>query len=292
MSKQVLLTGITGYLGSRLAEALVDKGYRVVALKRRTSALQRIEPLLASVTLHDLEELDFAKFFETHEKFDAIIHTATCYGRNGESVEQIFEANTAFPLRLLEAAIAASVATFLNTDTSLDKDVNPYSLSKKQFMEWGRYFASQKKVRFINARLEHFFGPYDDCSKFPMHVITSCLANVPELPLTAGEQKRDFIYIDDVVEAYLAILEASGSGVDHFVEYGVGSGEAVSIRQFVELVHRLTSSSTRLHFGAYPYRENESMFLQADTEALKKLGWSCKHTLEQGLKLSMEGCKQ
>jgi CDP-paratose synthetase len=274
MSKQVLLTGITGYLGSRLAGALVGKGYRVVALKRRKSSLQRVEPLLASVTLHDLEDIDFARFFEAHEKFDAIIHTATCYGRNGESVTQIFEANTAFPLRLLEAAIAASVATFLNTDTSLDRDLNPYSLSKKQFMEWGRYLASQKRVRFINARLEHFFGPGDDCSKFPMHVITSCLANVPELPLTAGEQKRDFVYIDDVVEAYL------------------GSGEAVSIRQFVELVHRLTSSSTRLHFGAYPYRENESMFLQADTEALKKLGWSCKHTLEQGLKLSMEGCKQ
>lgn len=290
--KTVLMTGVSGYLGSHLARALLERGYRVVALKRRSSSLHRIQSLLPDIILHDLEGLDFSVPMLAHGTINAVIHTATCYGRHAESVSQISEANTAFPLRLLEAAIDAKVPLFVNTGTSLDKYLNPYALSKQQFAEWGRYFATQRQIRFLNARLEHFFGPDDDDSKFTTHVIGSCIRNVPELELTAGEQKRDFIYIDDVVSAYLAVLgsgEALGGG---FVEFDIGSGVAVSIREFAETVRRMTHSQTRLNFGAVPYREGEVMFAQADISPLKRLGWNPVYTLEQGLQLAIEGAKE
>lgn len=292
MSKRILLTGATGYLGSQLAKALLDANHSVVALKRKTSSLRRLESILPKITLLDVDEPDMRALFSEHGKIDAVVHTATCYGRNGESDSQMVESNLNFPLRLLDAAAEAKVPAFLNTDTVLDKRLNAYALSKAQFAEWGSRFAGQKKIRFFNLKLEHFFGPEDDDMKFTTHVINSCLNNVPELKLTAGEQKRDFIYINDVVAAYLLLLEKQESLIDWFVELGVGSGEAPTIRQFVELVHRLTASNTKLNFGAYPYREGEVMFSRADVEPLKKLGWCCEHTLEQGLKLVIEGHKQ
>lgn len=285
---RILLTGVTGYLGSHLAASLLANGCEIVGLKRKSSSLGRIESLLPKLALYDVEEADMSAIFTQHGKIDAVIHTATCYGRNGESASQVLEANLVYPLKLLDMAVASGVALFMNTDTVLDKLLNPYALSKGQFAEWGRYFSRQKKIRFLNLKLEHFYGPGDDKSKFTTHIVNSCLANVPELKLTQGEQQRDFIYIDDVVVAYLLLLYKQESFDDEFIEFEVGSGAAVTIRELVETVHRLTASTTRLDFGALPYREGEAMFSQADTQALQTLGWHCRYSIETGLKQAID----
>lgn len=285
---RILLTGVTGYLGSHLAIALLDNGCEVVGLKRKSSSLRRIKTILPRLVLHDVEETDMSALFSQNDKIDAVIHTATSYGRNGESATQVLEANLVFPANLLEAAATSGVGLFMSTDTVLDKMLNPYALSKGQFAEWGQYFSQQKKIRFLNLKLEHFYGPGDDKTKFTTHVINSCLSNVPELKLTLGEQLRDFIYIDDVVAAYLLLLDKCESFDDMFKEFEVGSGDAVTIRQLVETVHRLSASTTRLNFGALPYRAGEAMFSQADSSALQALGWCCRYSLETGLKLAID----
>jgi nucleoside-diphosphate-sugar epimerase len=133
------------------------------------------------------------------------------------------------------------------------------------------------------------YGAGDDESKFTTHVIKSCLANVAELKLTAGEQKRDFIYIDDVVSAYMRLLEKAKQQA--FQEYDLGSGKAIKIREFVETVHKVTQSRTHINFGALPYRENEIMQSEADTKLLKSLGWSCKVDLAEGIKAVVKELK-
>ena len=292
MKKSILLTGATGYLGSYLAKALVSQGHNLIILKRKNSSLARIESIVPVVAFYNTENLDYSVPFNAHGKIDAVIHTATCYGRHGEMPSKVLEANTGFPLRLMDAAKAADVGIFINTDTILDKYLNLYSLSKSQLLEWGKFFSAHNKMFFINMRLEHFYGPGDADSKFTTHVINSCLKNVPELKLTFGEQKRDFIYIDDVVSAYLIILEKMKEFTDFFNEFHVGSGAAVSIRDFVEKVHHITESQTHLAFGSVPYRTGEVMSSNANVEPLVELGWFCKTNLDQGLKLVMEGYKQ
>lgn len=286
---RILLTGATGFLGSSLAKTLHSEGHELIILKRRTSSLRRIEPITRDIVMYDLEGLDFSVPFGMHGRVDTVIHTATCYGRGGELPDQIFETNTKLPLKLLQAASVSGTDVFINSDTSLDKDLNAYSLSKKQFAEWGRFYSDRHGIQFLNLRLEHFYGPGDDKSKFTTHVIMRCLENAPELKLTLGEQKRDFIYIDDVVSAYLAVLAGREVFSERFVEMDVGSGAVVTIREFVETVWRLSGSRTKLAFGAVPYRQGEVMFAQADISSLRALGWEASHSLEQGLKLTMEG---
>lgn len=289
MSQRILITGATGFLGSYLAKALLANGFDVVALKRKTSSLHRIESIRSKISFYDIEEFDFDTLFSIENKIDAVIHTAAVYGRDGESASEIFATNTIFPLGLLDAAIRANIKLFINTDTALNQYLNVYALSKNQFMQWGRYFSEKNKIHFVNLRLEHFYGRGDDDSKFTSYVINNCILNTSSLKLTFGEQRRDFIYIDDVVAAYLAVLNSVCVLNEWFVEFNVGSGATVSIREFVELVHRMTGSKTNLEFGAIPYREGEEMNSHADTYALKTLGWSCQFTLEQGLRLIIEG---
>jgi len=285
---RILLTGITGYLGSHLAHALLNNGHEVIGLKRTSSSLQRIDSILPKLALHDVESVNLSIWFKQLGKVDAVIHTATSYGRKGESFSEILQANLVFPLKLLNAAIEASVALFINTDTVLDKFLNPYALSKGQFAEWGKYFAEQQEIHFINIKLEHFYGPKDDPTKFTAHVINSCLNNVAELNLTQGEQQRDFIYIDDAVSAYLVLLNKHTMFKEQFIELDLGSGIAITIKQFVETVHKLTQSTTLLNFGALSYRAGEAMYSKATTEHLESLGWQCQQDLNAGINLIIE----
>ena len=289
----VLLTGATGFLGSHLASAFLSGGHKVAILKRAGSRLSRIQPLLPDLHVFNVEEgLEIP--FQTLGRVDAVVHTATCYGRKGENASEIVEANTAFPLRLLEVATFFNTDTFLNTDsffntgTVLYKYLNAYSLSKRHFMEWGKSVAESGKVRFFNLKLEHMYGAGDDPGKFATHIIRACLSNADALNLTPGEQRRDFVHIDDIVSSYLKLLENTMRFDHGFFEFGVGTGHGVTIRVFTNTVHRLTGSQTKLLFGALPYRDQEIMESKADVTALKALGWTCRYDLESGLKQVVE----
>ncbi len=218
---------------------------------------------------------------------DAVVHTACAYGRRDEQPMAVLDANLRLGIALLQAILAhASAQTvFVNTGTVLAPQVSLYALSKAQFAHWGAELASQhpQQLQFINVHLQQMYGAGDDRSKFTTHVIETCRLGEERLSLTPGEQRRDFIHIDDVVRAYDMILTqghrfAASDAID------VGSGHAVSMREFVQLVHCLTAAPTQLDFGAVPYRANEAMLCVADTTRLRGMGWAPIFDLESGLK--------
>lgn len=286
---KLLITGATGFLGSHLTRALLARGHEMIILKRSFSDAWRIADILHDVKAYDIDQTDLALVFEEQGPIQAVIHTATCYGRNNEEQSDILLANTVFPLRLFETASSFGTTTYFNTDTFFGSAsgyeyLNGYTLSKKHFVEWARQFADMNRVRFVNIKVEHMYGAFDNDAKFTSHIINTCLENTPELKLTDGEQQRDFIHVDDVVSAFSLLLETVSSEGHIDRDYDLGSGEATPIREFVEMVHRLTGSQTKLRFGALPYRDHDIMHSVANVEALKKLGWSPKYSLEQGLR--------
>ncbi len=286
---KILVTGATGYLGSHLVRHLVDCGHEVLVFTRPSSKLDRIADILPSLSQYVIQGTDLSAPFQDQGKVDAVVHTATCYGRAGESATEIFEANTAFPLRLLETAACFQTDAFLNADTFFNTDtitydyLSKYALSKNNFLKWGKLFADENKIRFINVRIEHIYGPGDSPAKFTTQIVRNCLANVPEIKLTPGEQKRDFIYISDVLEAYEILLEKAGGCQDFFQQYDLGCGRDISIREFVETVHRQSGSTSHLNFGGLPYRKNEIMSSVADLERMRALGWMCQTSLSEGI---------
>ncbi|MGJ5813085.1 NAD-dependent epimerase/dehydratase family protein [Paludibaculum fermentans] len=282
----VLLSGATGFLGSYLLRALLRHGCTVVAAKRSTSSTWRIADLLDRIEAVDVDQVSLNEVFDRRQ-IDIVIHSATCYGRKGESVQRIVESNLVYPLTLLELASRHSTA-FINTDTVLPEGLNYYVLSKKQFLEYGRRFAEGPGPHFLNLRLEHIYGPNDDPGGFIPFLIQAFLRNEPYVDLTKGEQRRDFVFVEDAVDAYLLLLSNLWRLKHPYAEYTIGSGEARELAAVVRRIHAACGGATELRFGALPYRAGEVMHSQADIGPLQVLGWAPSVGLDAGLIRTIE----
>lgn len=263
----------------------------MVILKRSTSDTWRITPFLDRVTSFDVDIQPLEAAFASHQ-IDAVVHTACGYGRSGEKPSEILQANLLFGVQLLETSLKFKVGLFVNSDTffntkgSPQSHLLPYSLSKKQFVEWLREYRSSIKI--ANMRLQHMYGPKDSISKFVPWVISQFKANVPEIKLTAGEQRRNFVYVDDVVSAFVTVLK-NPDRLTEFTEFNLGGQEILTLRSFLELLQRLYfqvygTAGPNLNFGAVPYGKGEIMTAELDNVGLKVLGWEPSFTVEEGLK--------
>ncbi|BEV13690.1 NAD-dependent epimerase/dehydratase family protein [Herbaspirillum sp. DW155] len=246
--------------------------------------MDRVSDIAGQITWLDIDTASAADLATFFEGGSVVINTVGNYCRQGERVSAAVEANLLFGLKILEAAISAKVGCFINTATSLPKATNTYTRSKAQFSEWGRTLAEANSIMFIDVLLEHMYGPGDDVIKFVEYIIKACVDNLPRLELTAGTQQRDFIYIEDVVSAYLTLVRMSDKlGPVGYHDVAVGSGETISVRSLVESVHAIVGSSTVLDFGARPTSPTEVMHSCADLTKMRALGWSPRMPLREGL---------
>jgi CDP-paratose synthetase len=286
MINRVLMTGATGFLGSNLLKLLLINGFDISILKRRKSDLCRIQEIFDKVNAYNIEECSIDDVVKKIQP-DIIIHCATEYGRKNTDPSIIIEANLILPLKLLEVAKKNNVKCFINTDTFLDKGINHYSLSKKQFKDWLCAFSSD--LICVNIVLEHFYGPFDDRTKFVSFLIHSFIYEIAEIDLTLGEQKRDFIYIDDVVNAFIIIIHNIVCKTNGFYEYEIGTNEHTKIKDLVESIKKITNNKkTKSNYGALPYRTNEIMNSVVNTKAIFEIGWIPTIDLQTGLKKTIE----
>lgn len=250
---KILITGSNGYLGRNLADGLQE--HELGFFNRGTS-------------------IDYVKEFSP----DVVIHTICSYGRNGETLSEIYESNFNVGLQLIETLKDQEV-TFINCGSALPKFTNLYSISKTQLVELGKFY-SNDSFQFINMNLQHFYGP-GATNNFITFVMKECLKN-NTIPLTEGLQERDFIYINDVVDAFKTIIETKES-ISNYANIDVGTGISTQLRKVILSIKEITNSSSVLEFGKVPMRENDEMRMIANTDSLNMLGWEPKINLDTGL---------
>ena len=267
---KLLVLGSRGYLGKRLTSELRQSGHDVIGLSHETSGAE-------TPGLIYFPELPNCK------AIDAVINCAVCYGQNRESWTALMEANLLYPMRVFQWAAQNNVKYFINTGTSITHMINPYTLSKKQFVQWGKLGAEQWPIHFVNIVLEHFCGPHESENNFLTMLLHRIARHEDHIDLTGGMQLRDFIYIDDVIAAYQSLLKHLPEIQEASCDIPVGGGVPYRISEIAKLIKTQLNSPTQLRFGALPYRKHEIMYSCANISRLEHWGWRPQYSLEQAI---------
>lgn len=280
----ILVSGANGFLGSSIIHSLIET-YNIIALVRSTDNLFRLNNIKSELKIYSTLNDELESIFKDNS-IDIILHTATVYGRKNESIKELISTNYLLPLELLQLGIQYNTKVFINSDTVLDSKVNPYALSKSNTRDWLQMMYD--KIKVINVQLEHLYGPGSNPDNFIFCVIMKLLNNEHELELTKGEQKRDFLYIDDAVSAFSTIISSIDLLKDNYTNIQVSSGEVISIKELVLLLKKLTGSNSTLNFGAVSYRRNELMVPETNNHFIKSLGWYNSVNIKEGISRTID----
>lgn len=291
----ILLTGATGFVGSNLLKALLARRYQLCCIKRSSSNCSRVLEFMDACIWYNIDEIDMESIFLNHP-IETVIHCATDYGRDEADAVQVYQSNISFPLKLLDCAERHGSQCFINTDSFFVRQADAlwregqepykamYTRSKYMFTCVVKEQIERKKISFVNLQLEHVYGPGDGKDKFVSFLLESLLCNQEWLKLTSGNQIRDFIYVEDAVNAYLAVLEnIEEFETGMFYQFELGTGKGTTLRAFIEKAKEVTGSVTRLEFGQKSMADHEVMYSCAHNNELIQLGWRPQFSIAEGL---------
>lgn len=259
----VYVTGANGFLARRMINSLLLDGENVVGITRDTATLSKLSDKYKNFKPVLSEKNSIKRVFESDmAEVRGVVHAATCYESNSVVPLDLINANVVFPLEILDLAIKYKFDYFINCDTFFSsysgqyQYLESYAQSKGQFVEWGKCVGAHEAIRFINARIFHMYGPFDSPNKFVAKLVYHCIKNI-DFEMTEGYNKRDFIYVDDVVHSIIGFIRHHQKIKNGFCSLDIGTGIGTSIRDFAQLVHKLTESKSNLKFGSLNYREGE-----------------------------------
>lgn len=288
-----LVTGGTGYLGSRLVRRLRADGWEVAVLVQRGSPLP--PPADPAVVRLDYDgTVDSLRAALAASKADTVFHLATLFlaRHRAEDIDPLIGANVTLGAQLLEAMSEkdhprlVSVATSWQTmDGGGYRPANLYAATKQAFGDILRYYEDAGLVRSITLHLFDTYGPGDPRGKL---VSALCAAQRDGTPLTMspGEQRLDLLHADDVADGLLsaASLIESRRWQDGGppLDFALRSGRTVSLRELVALIETLGGKPVDVQWGARTYRPREIMIPGSPHPTLP--GWQPKIPLEDGLR--------
>jgi nucleoside-diphosphate-sugar epimerase len=285
--RDVLITGAAGFVGRSLAQALAARGVRVTGIDRVA-----LPPAPPFSRFHACDLLDDAALaaFASGRAFDAVVHLAGVLPNNTQRGE-MFAINVGGTSAVLEHLARAgchvvlfSTGLVYGTQTApfperLDcrpRDVYAQSkLAAEALVQaWGH--ADDSPVTVLRPSVLYGTGAPSGM------LLVSLLASLRQraaFAMTAGEQQRDFLHVEDAAAAVAAVLEQRATGT-----FNLASGESCSVRAAAELAASIAGAPELLRIGALAYRPSEVFDYRLDSSALQRaIGWKPQVALRAGL---------
>lgn len=285
--RKVLVTGASGFIGSHLCARLHRLGAVVHGVSRTTRHNDNV-----SKWWHlDLDDETATRQLVADVRPDMIFHLASLVTgkRDMELVLPALRGNLLSTLNLLIGATESGCGRIVLTgsleeaegDAACATPASPYAAAKSAASAYARMFQALYGTPVVTARLFMVYGPdQKDHAKLVPYVTLSLLRG--EAPqLMSGAREVDWVYVDDVVDAYLAL--ACRQGIDGET-VDVGSGELVSVRAVVEQLADISGSGVQPQFGSVADRPMERVRVADVEQAYRLTGWKAKTSLAEGLR--------
>ncbi|MYC29909.1 MAG: NAD-dependent epimerase/dehydratase family protein [Chloroflexi bacterium] len=301
-SRKVLVTGGAGFIGSHLVDRLLNEGYQVSIIDELTTGkLSNLSP--AATFYHsDISEAAVDEIFG-REQPDIVFHLAarvsvTYSTRNPVDTAEV---NVVGTLRLLEAARRMGLEKFIFSSTGgaiygIPDDnpcseetpvvpVSPYGLSKYLAEKYIELFHRLYRVNFTNLRYGNVYGPRQDPDGEAgvISIFTQAMLEGRQPRIFGdGTQERDFVYVDDVVEANIKAIERGNNRT-----FNIGTGQGTSVNDLFEILRELTGFPLEAEHRPRRPGEVQRIFLEC-SQARTHLDWSPAVGLAEGLRKTVE----
>ena len=301
--KRVLVTGATGFVGANLARRLLRDGHEVHLLVRPEHAAWRIEEIRRDVVLHPVPVHDREAVASAVAAVRAewIFHLAAHGAYSWQTdLPEMTRTNVQGTMNLVSAALRTGFEAFVNTGSSSEygfKDHAPaesellepnsdYAVTKAAATQFCASIARRERVHLPTLRLYSVYGPYEDPRRLVPTLIEQGLrGRLP--PLVDPTVARDFVHVDDVVDAYLLAAQRPTSELGAI--YNVGSGVKTTIRDAVDVARQVLEIAQEPQWNTMPNRSWDTAVWVSDSRKIRaQLGWQPRHDFASGLGRTVE----
>ena len=294
--KTILLTGISGFLGSHIAEELIKQGFSVVGLKRSTSNLWRCKGFYDQIKWINCDNLFDIESEIIKYKPEILIHSAW----NGVKaidrdnwIEQ--EKNLSFFVSLFEVVKKSGICKIIAIGSQAEYGVfdgiveenyqcnpnNAYGATKLCTSTLLKAFAENNKVEWYWIRIFSIFGPREDNNWLIPSAINNLL-DKKEMALTPCDQKYNYLYTKDFASGILNIINCphNKSGI-----YNMSSGTSTKIKDILLFLEaKLSPQQKLLQIGALSYRPDQVMNMKGNSDLFfQTFNFKPKYTIFDGL---------
>lgn len=296
-TKKVLVTGASGFIGRHCIGPLLTEGYEVHATSSGVEPGER-----DGIWWHraDLLRHDQVSQLIDRVQPDHLLHLAwyVVPGRLLSSPENIWWVQASLELlrEFREHGGVRAVMTGSGYEYSWDQEdgrcseedtpLDPatlYGVSKNALRQLASAYAEVAEMSAAWARLFFMYGPHEHPDRLVASVIRSLLQGQPAL-CSHGRQLRDYLYVEDVADALVALLQGPTQGA-----INIGSGEPTALKDIVMAIGAMLGRPDLIRLGALPARENDVARVVADTRRLRsELPWRPRFDLDTGLRRTIE----
>lgn len=299
---KVLVTGGAGFIGSHLVDRLVLEGHEAVVVDNLATGKRRNINRAARFYKMDIQSWRLERVFR-NERPNVVMHLAAQMDVRKSVEDPMFDAqvNVLGTLNVLQQAVKNGVRkvifsssggaiygeqeTYPAPETHVTKPLSPYGLSKLCGEQYLSYFQRVSGLQAVSLRYANVYGPRQDPEGEAGVVaifIQKMLNNEQAVINGNGRQTRDFVFVDDVVEANLAMMGQETQGT-----YNVGTSVETSINDLFRILVQHTGSNSKGVHG--PAKKGEQARSVIDSTKLRhEVSWEPKADLSEGLKKTVE----
>lgn len=286
--KKVLITGGTGFIGSKVTEELLARGYEVHALVYPPFAPERKNFYQYEMNLMDAQAVD--TFLAAHH-FDSLIHLAWYVGPKCHVSDLNMDWIIA-TLNLLKSFKEYGGKKFVGAGTCSEyeykygyllEDETPtdpqtlYGNGKNAVFNIAKVYCKQNNIDFKWPRIFNLYGPNEKSARLMPTVINACLKG-EDVKVSDCLKFQDYLHVEDTARGIVDVFESQLQGA-----VNICSGQPVQLRTIVNKIAELTNFKGNILWGAVPAAFGDDVVV-GNNAKLKSIGWTPKYTLEDGLK--------
>ena len=298
MKKNILITGGTGFVGANLVHRLVQEGHKPTVFIRKESNLWRLKNILTKIKIIQTDLLNTKLLSQQVRKIKPthIFHLAVYGAQQGiqKDTIQTYTQNILSSVNLMEVCCKSGFEQYINIGSSSEyglkksamkeidmlQPINHYGATKAAISLAASVFSNTYKLPISTLRLFSPYGYWEDRRRFIPTLILDAI-NGKRAELSRPSYVRDFIFIDDVIDALVHFLTSK----KHYNEvFNIGSGKQYTLQQVVDEVRDMSSNKLKVTWNDRKSNQLEPSFWKADiTKTKKQLNWKPRISLKQGL---------